>query len=132
MKSITDADILKSLAGRSLTIRLDWDKDWKGAVCNELLVSGFGATIEETLGALARSISSTIAAVADPSESIAYRESVASRVEKILANPVLDGTQTYRFQELLDRKGLSFASGNGMTLDELCDFIEKTTPDVPF
>lgn len=59
-----------------------------------------------------------------------YAGSPAVRAAKqVLSNPILTGTESYRFQELLNRKGLVFSSGNGLTLGELCDFIEKTTPD---
>jgi hypothetical protein len=51
---------LDSLAGRPLTIRFDWDRDWCGAVCPELEASGFGATPREAIEAVMRSIESTL------------------------------------------------------------------------
>lgn len=118
---------LLEIEGKPLTITLDWDKDWNGAFCKELLVSGFGGTIEEALASLAISINSTLATLRSKTDGPADRA-----VKVISSEPTpLPGTRTHRFQDLLNRKGLVFASGNGMTLDELCDFIEKTTPDFP-
>lgn len=51
---------LDSLVGRPLTIRFDWDRDWCGAVCPELEVSGFGTTPREAIEAVTRSIESTL------------------------------------------------------------------------
>lgn len=126
MKPMTGEEIVKSLAGERLTIYLDWDKEWKGAFCKELLVSGFGGTIEEALAALASSINSTLASLKMKAGGPADRAIDAISSKQV----VLEGTQSHRFQDLLSRKGLVFASGNGLTLDELCDFIEKTTPDI--
>ena len=117
-------EFLLEIEGKPLTIKLDWYKDLKGAFCKELVVSGFGWTIEEALVSLSISINSTLASLkreTGPAE---------KAIEKISSKPEpLPGTQSHRFKDLLNRKGLVFASGNGLTLDELCDFIEKTTPD---
>ena len=49
--------------------------------------------------------------------------------DKMLLGPKNE-EDTTRFCELLKKKGLKFASGNGLSISELCDFIEKTTPDI--
>ena len=124
---IMKKEYLLEIEGKPLTISIDWDKDWKGSYCRELAVSGFGKTIEESLASLAISINSTLAVLQMKIGSPAERA-----LKEVLSKPApLPGTETHRFQDLLKRKGLSFASGNGLTLDELCDFIEKTTDDVP-
>lgn len=58
---IMKKEYLLSIEGKPLTISIDWDKDWKGAYCKELAVSGFGKTIEESLASLAISINSSLA-----------------------------------------------------------------------
>ena len=119
-------EVLLEIEGKQLTIKLDWDKAWKGAYCQELFVSGFGSTIKEALDSLAISIKSTLAILKRKPSGPAERA-----IEIVSSKPApLPGTESHRFQDLLKRKGLEFASGNGLTLDELCDFIEKTTPDI--
>jgi hypothetical protein len=59
----TGGEVLKSISGKRLTVLLDWDKEFKVAMCKELLVSGFGNTIEEALTSLTTSIESTLQAL---------------------------------------------------------------------
>jgi predicted RNase H-like HicB family nuclease len=49
--------------GERLTIRVDWDKGWKAAICEEMEVSGFGTTVREALEACGRSIESCLLAI---------------------------------------------------------------------
>ena len=56
---------VQDLVGLPLTIRVDWDKEWKAAICEELEVSGFGETLDDALAAVARSIRSAIACKAN-------------------------------------------------------------------
>ena len=58
---------VQDLVGLPLTIRVDWDKEWKAAICEELEVSGFGETLDDALAAVARSIRSAIACKANAS-----------------------------------------------------------------